>query len=207
MLALGFVSKRALVEWKNRPLYLPQFQFYEQHRTVISTLYPDKILPAVANYDIQQDTLIKTLMSVRQLPQKLRRHKSQRTMDPFGMHSFTLLESSTTELCYGLRGQFWRTDFGLEEVADRSAYCAALSPGSAKLLLRYRVRPFATDKYELCTETFILCSDRATQVKMALYWLAIRVGSGWIRQRTLKAVKLELEKVANIPEQDNNGPH
>jgi len=42
---------------------------------------------------------------------------------------------------------------------------------------------------------------------MALYWLAIRVGSGWIRQRTLKAVKLELEKVANIPEQDNNGPH
>jgi hypothetical protein len=28
---------------------------------------------------------------------------------------------------------------------------------------------------------------------MAAYWLAIRAGSGWIRKRTLKAVKLNIE--------------
>jgi len=99
-----------------------------------------------------------------------------------------------TELCYGLRGQFWRADFGLEDVPDINAYCAALRAGSAKLLLRYQVQQLATDEYTLCTETFIYCSDRTTQLKMAGYWLAIRAGSGWIRRRTLKAVKRELEK-------------
>ncbi|ANS42916.1 hypothetical protein Q5A_012315 [Serratia inhibens PRI-2C] len=197
MLVLGFVTKSALADWQNVPPYLPHFQFYERHRTVISTAYPEKILPIIAAYDIQQDVIIKTLMSIRQLPQKLRRHKSESASVPFGLHSFTLLENSPTELCYGLRGQFWRTDFGLEDVPDISAYCAALPPGNAKLLLRYQVQQLAPDEYALCTETFIHCPDRATQLKMAGYWLAIRAGSGWIRQRTLKAVKLALEKTAN----------
>jgi hypothetical protein len=194
VLALGFVTKKALADWKNRPLYLPQFQFHERHRTIISTTCPELILPAIANFDIQQDFIIKTLMSVRQLPQKLRREKSEGAIPQFGLHSFTLLENTTTELCYGLRGQFWRSDFGLEDTPDTEAYCTALQPGNAKLLLRYQVQQFAPDKYELCTETFIYCPDRATHIKMTGYWLAIRVGSGLIRQRTLKAVKRELEK-------------
>ncbi|MEQ9918628.1 hypothetical protein ABRQ01_18355 [Pectobacterium aroidearum] len=193
-MVFGFVTKKALTDWQNKPLYLPQFQFYERHRTVISTTTPEKILPAIADYDAQQDVIVKTLMSVRQLPQKLRRHKSESATSPFGLHSFTLLENTKTELCYGLRGQFWRTDFGLEDVPDISAYCAALQTGNAKLLMRYQVQQFAPDEYTLCTETFIYCPDRTTQLKMAGYWLAIRVGSGWIRQRILKAVKLELEK-------------
>ncbi|QDX96484.1 hypothetical protein EGD00_04000 [Pectobacterium carotovorum subsp. carotovorum] len=194
-MVFGFVTQKALTGWQNKPLYLPQFQFYEQHRTVINTTCPEKILPAIADYDIQQDVIVRTLMSVRQLPQKLRRHTSESATNPFGLHSFTLLENTKTELCYGLRGQFWRTDFGLEDVPDSSAYCAALQPGSAKLLMRYQVQQLTTDEYALCTETFIYCPDRTTRLKMAGYWLAIRAGSGWIRQRILKAVKLELEKV------------
>lgn len=194
-MVFGFVTQKALTDWQNKPLYLPQFQFYEQHRTVINTTCPEKILPAIAGYDVQQDVIVRTLMSVRQLPQKLRRHTSGSATNPFGLHSFTLLENTKTELCYGLRGQFWRTDFGLEEVPDRRAYCAALQPGSAKLLMRYQVQQLTTDEYALCTETFIYCPDRTTRLKMAGYWLAIRAGSGWIRQRILKAVKRELEKV------------
>ncbi|MGB3256261.1 hypothetical protein [Buttiauxella gaviniae] len=90
----------------------------------------------------------------------------------------------------------WRPDFGLEDVPDVRAYCAALRPGNAKLLLRYQVQQLNTNEYALCTETFIYCPDRATQLKMAGYWLAIRLGSGLIRQRTLTAVKHELEKVS-----------
>lgn len=189
-MVLGFVTNNDLVNWQNGSVYLPHFQFYERHRATIHTDCPEQILPIVANFDIQQDAVVKTLMAVRQFPQRLR----QKPVMPFGLHSFTLLESTTTELCYGLRGQFWRTDFGLEEVPDSRAYAAALSPGSAKLLLRYRVQQTASGRYELCTETFIHCPDRATRLKMTAYWLAIRAGSGWIRQRMLKAVKRELEK-------------
>lgn len=77
---------------------------------------------------------------------------------------FTPLENSTTELCYGLRGQFWRNDFGVEDVPDAHAWAAPLPPGNAKLLLRYQLPPLATDQYTLCTETFIYCPDKATQL-------------------------------------------
>lgn len=191
---MGFVSNKERVNWKNAPSDLPYFHFYEKHRTVVHTAYPEKILPAVASFDIQRDAIVKTLMSVRQLPQTVRRRKRGTQIKPFGLHSFTLLEHSATELCYGLRGQFWRSDFGLEVVPDRGAYGAVLPPGNAKLLLRYQVQQLSSDEYDLCTETFIYCPDKATRLKMAAYWLAIRLGSGWIRRRMLKAVERELNQ-------------
>ncbi|MFB5640960.1 hypothetical protein [Kluyvera ascorbata] len=189
MLNPGFVTRKALAQWQDIPVFLPQFQFHERHQTVIKTHSPEKILPLIATFDIQQDAVIRLLMSVRQLPQKFRRNKQHQTVSSFGLDSFTLLEKSASALCYGLRGQFWRADFGLENVPDTDAYLAPVMPGSAKLLLRYRVKKVEEGHYELQTETFIYCPDQATQLKMTAYWLAIRAGSGWIRKRTLMAVK------------------
>jgi hypothetical protein len=194
-MAFGFVTQKALESWQDVPPHLPRFQFHERHSAVIHTPHPEKILPLVASFDIQQDAVVSALMSVRKLPQKLSRQKPENPISQFGLHSFTPLENSATELCYGLRGQFWRNDFGLEDIPDARAYAAPLPPGNAKLLLRYQLQPLAADRYTLCTETFIYCPDKATQLKMAGYWLAIRVGSGWIRQRTLRAVKRQLENV------------
>jgi len=69
MLNPGFVTSRALTQWQNIPIFLPQFQFYEKHQAVIKTYSPEKILPLVAGFDIQQDAVIRLLMSVRQIPQ------------------------------------------------------------------------------------------------------------------------------------------
>lgn len=192
MLNPGFVSRKALAEWHDVPALLPQFQFHEKHCAVIQTNSPDKILPLVTEFDIQQDAVIRLMMFVRQLPQYVGFRKKGQVVNRFGLHSFTLLEKSASELCYGLRGQFWRADFGLENVPDANAYLAAVPPGSAKLLLRYRVAELKEAQYELCTETFIYCPDKITQMKMAAYWLAIRAGSGWIRKRTLKAVQSKI---------------
>ncbi|WBV23826.1 hypothetical protein [Pantoea piersonii] len=189
MLNPGFVTSRALAQWQDIPFFLPQFQFHEKHQAVIKTYSPEKILPLVAGFDIQQDAVIRLLMSVRQIPQKFRRNKPSQAVNNFGLNSFTFLEKSASELCYGLRGQFWRPDFGLENVPDTNAYLAPVTPGSAKLLLRYRITEIKEGQHELRTETFIYCPDRATQLKMAAYWLAIRAGSGWIRKRTLMAVQ------------------
>lgn len=193
MLNPGFVTRNALANWQDVPVFLPQFQFHEKHRAVIHTPCPDAILPLIANFDIQQDAVIRRLMALRKIPLKILRNKQAQAAGDFGLHSFTLLKSSASELCYGLRGQFWRADFGLENVPDARAYQAPVSPGSAKLLLRYRVTELAPGQHELCTETFIYCPDRSTRLKMAAYWLAIRAGSGWIRRRTLDAVKSTLQ--------------
>lgn len=189
MLNPGFVTSRALAQWQNIPIFLPQFQFYEKHQTVVKTHAPEKILPLIAEFDIQKDAVIRLLMSVRQIPQKFRRNKPPQAVNSFGLNSFTLLEKTSSELCYGLRGQFWRADFGLETVPDSDAYLSPIAPGSAKLLLRYRVTEISEGQHELRTETFVYCPDRATQLKMTAYWLAIRAGSGWIRKRTLMAVQ------------------
>ncbi|AEN64725.1 hypothetical protein Entas_1989 [Enterobacter soli] len=193
MLNPGFITRKALAEWQDAPVFLPQFQFHEKHRTIIHTTSPEIILPLIAQFDVQQDAVIRRLMSLRKIPQKFMPNQQARATSDFGLHSFTLLKSSATELCYGLRGQFWRADFGLEDVPDARAFQAPIAPGSAKLLLRYQASELTTDQHELSTETFIYCPDRATQLKMAAYWLAIRAGSGWIRKRMLKAVKLNLE--------------
>jgi len=189
MLNPGFVTRSALAQWQDIPAFLPQFQFHEKHQTVIKTHSPEKILPLIANFDIQQDTVIRLLMSVRQLPQKFLGSKKSQAVSSFALDSFTLLEHSASELCYGLRGQFWRSDFGLENVPDTDAYLSPMMPGSAKLLMRYRIKKVNEGQHELQTETFIYCPDRATHLKMTAYWLAIRAGSGWIRRRTLRAVK------------------
>ena len=193
MLNPGFVTRKALAHWRDVPAFLPQFQFHEKHRTVIHTAHPETILPLIANFDVRQDPVIRRLMSLRQIPQKFLRNPQPNAIGDFGLHSFTLLKSSASELCYGLIGQFWRTDFGLEDVPDASAFQTPAAPGSAKLLLRYRITELAPGQHELCTETFVYCPDRSTRLRMTAYWLVIRAGSGWIRKRTLKAVRENIE--------------
>ncbi|EML2064869.1 MULTISPECIES: hypothetical protein [Enterobacter] len=193
MLNPGFVTRKALAQWQDVPAFLPQFQFHEKHRTVIHTAHPEHILPLIANFDVRQDVVIRRLMFLRQLPQKFLRNQQANSIGNFGLHSFTLLKNSASELCYGLRGQFWRSNFGLEKVPDVSAFQTSVTPGSATLLLRYQVTELAPGQHELSTETFVYCPDRSTRLRMAAYWLAIRAGSGWIRKRTLKAVRANIE--------------
>lgn len=195
MLNPGFVTRKALALWRDVPAFLPQFQFHEKHRAVIHTSRPENILPLIASFDVQQDPVIRRLMSLRKLPQKFLHNQQANSTGNFGLHSFTLLKSSASELCYGLRGQFWRIDFGLENAPDAIAFQAPSAPGSAKLLLRYQVAELAPGQHELCTETFVYCPDKRTQLKMAAYWLAIRAGSGWIRKRTLQAVRSHVENL------------
>ena len=195
MLNPGFVTRKALAQWQDVPAFLPQFQFHEKHRTVIHTAHPEHILPFIANFDVRQDVVIRRLMFLRQLPQKFLRNQQANSIGNFGLHSFTLLKNSASELCYGLRGQFWRSDFGLEKVPDVSAFQTSVTPGSATLLLRYQVTELAPGQHELNTETFVYCPDRSTRLRMAAYWLIIRAGSGWIRRRTLKAVRMSIEKL------------
>ncbi|MDU7101124.1 MAG: hypothetical protein E6314_23690, partial [Enterobacter sp.] len=135
MLNPGFVTRKALAQWQDVPAFLPQFQFHEKHRTVIHTAHPEQILPLIANFDVRQDVVIRRLMFLRQLPQKFLRNQQANSIGNFGLHSFTLLKNSASELCYGLRGQFWRSDFGLEKVPDVSAFQTSVTPGSATLLL------------------------------------------------------------------------
>ena len=51
MLNPGFVTRKALAQWQDIPVFLPQFQFHEKHQTVIKTHSPEKILSLIATFD------------------------------------------------------------------------------------------------------------------------------------------------------------
>lgn len=62
----------------------------------------------------------------------------------------------------------------------------------AKLVLRFEVVGLAAGAHVLRTETFVHCPSARTRRLFTPYWLAIRLGSGWIRRRTLTAVEAAL---------------
>ena len=99
MLNPGFVTRKALAQWKDVPAFLPQFQFHEKHLTVIHTSRPENILPMIASFDVRQDAVIRRLMSLRQIPQKFLRNQKPQSIGNFGLHSFTLLKNSASEIC------------------------------------------------------------------------------------------------------------
>ena len=193
MISLGFVSKKMLTNWNGTSPHLPDFQFHEKHSTLIKTNYPEKIMSLIKTFDLEQDVVIRRLMSIRKLPQKLQNEASKTYDNEFGLQTFTLLHESDSELCYGLRGEFWRADLGLEKISSVEAYQQPAQPGAAKLLLRYQVNQINGNQSELITETFIHCPDKTSHCKMVVYWLAIRAGSGLIRRRMLHSVKHQLE--------------
>lgn len=188
--------------------YLPRHDFAERHERILAAPAP-VILDAVERMDIGDDPAITALMRLRRLPERLlgRRHGTAKAgagsggetpVRPraFGLHSFTRLERTDDALAYGLVGRFWRLDFGLEPIADAAAFRAFDRPGIARLVMSYETEPLPDGRTRLVTRTRIACPDAASRRRMRLYWLAIRLGSGFIRRRLLKGLEKKIRPAA-----------
>jgi hypothetical protein len=141
MLNPGFVTRKALAQWQDVPAFYLSSSFMKNTERSFTLRIPEHILPLIANFDVRQDVVIRRLMFCGNYRRNF--HQQANSIGNFGLHSFTLLKNSASELCYGLRGQFWRSDFGLEKVPDASAFQTSAAPGSATLLLRYQVTELA----------------------------------------------------------------
>lgn len=171
--------------------HLPSFSFHERHDSAPIAARAEAIIQAVASIDFRSDPVIDGLMRIREAPGKLLRRLGNTPPDgalAFGLHSFTPLSRSETEINFGLAGRFWRLDYALAELRDAEDFARYAEPGAARLVLRYQVLPAAAGRHILRTETFVHCPDLRAKALFTPYWLAIRLGSGWIRRRTLLAV-------------------
>lgn len=173
---------------------LPQPQFSERHALGGVPATPAVLLQAVKDFDDRQDPVLNALLTLREWPSRTAhawgRRNALSDRGRFGFHDFTLLAESPTELAYGLRGRFWRPDYGLLPLADARQFAAPGEPGVARLLMTFSAHPSSQPGLcELRTETRIGCADRRTQWMMLPYWLAIRLASGWIRRRILRQIR------------------
>lgn len=177
--------------------YLPEYGFSEVHGCDVSAS-PEVVLQAAMNYRPETDAFFRSMIALREVPMRaLARLRGQKSTvaAPFGLHEFTLLEHRPGEaLVYGLIGQFWKADFGLQKIESSDNYLAFRMPGVAKLALAFTVTKQGS-KTRLVTETRIFCPDRASHLRFTPYWYLIRPVSGMIRNRILNSIRKASETI------------
>ncbi|RQS31748.1 hypothetical protein DIE03_13805 [Burkholderia sp. Bp8992] len=196
MNALGIVSESTTRTSARKPPFIPSFGFHEVHESQPIGAPPARIIDIVASLDMRTDPVVNALLTVRELPTTLvgtLRHRPARDERArFGLHTFTPLQRDDTSLSLGLIGRFWRPTLDVRAIADAAAFTRHDDPLDAKLVLRFEVVGLASGAHVLRTETFVHCPSARARWLFMPYWLAIRLGSGWIRRRTLAAVELAL---------------
>jgi len=166
--------------------HLPRYQFSEQHWTRVRAS-PDEVIRAVADLDGAPDRLRDILIALRTVPSRLLGHEAPRL-------SFTPLAWDESETVAGLIGRFWQLDGGLVAIADADAFARFAEPGTPKLVIGFRAIPDPLGAL-LTTETRVFCPDRFSLLRFAPYWMLIRLPSGLIRRRGLRAIKAEAENI------------
>lgn len=175
--------------------YQPTYQFSETHACLVAA-EPAAILDSVVAYRPDSDRFFRLMIGLRELPIRLL-GEPEALRAPFGLHEFTLLARSESEIVYGLIGRIWRPDFGLESIADGAAFLAFDAAHVAKLALAFTARCDPEGRTRLVTETRVSCASRAARLKFTPYWLLIRPVSGLVRRRTLASIKSASEQPAS----------
>lgn len=192
----GIVSESDTRAAVHKPPFIPSFGFVEVHESRPIDAPPSRIIDAVAALDMRADPVIDALLAVRESPAAIARALGNRPAAAapprFGFDSFTLLHRDDTSLSLGLVGRFWRPTPDVRTIADAAAFVRHVDPRDAKLVLRFEVVGLPSGARLLRTETFVHCPSTRTRLLFLPYWFAIRLGSGWIRRRTLAAVELAL---------------
>lgn len=183
---------------------LPHYQFSEHHQRLCHAP-AGALLDAVPAADASTIPLLRHLMTLRELPARLRRHSAIAGRPPFGLHEFTPLARDGDHcLAFGLVGRFWRSDFGLVPIGDAAAFTAFRQPGIAKLLLTFDTRP-QDNGCLLSTDTRVYCPDWQSRLYFTPYWLAIRLASGLIRQQILATIERQALRIQSTTNTGDNG--
>lgn len=173
--------------------HLPRYHFSERHRTRVRAS-PDEVMRAVVTFDRPPDWLRDVLLALRTAPSRLLGREAPRV----GMHSFTPLDwDEKSETVAGLIGRFWQLDGGLVPIPDADAFGRFAEPDTPKLVIGFRAAPDPLGTL-LTTETRVFCPDFYSLLRFAPYWMLIRIPSGLIRRRALRAIKAAAERTSLV---------
>jgi hypothetical protein len=167
--------------------HLPHYQFSETHRTRVRAS-TDAVMRTVLA-DRPPDRLRDILLALRTVPSRLFGRESPQV----GKEIFTPLDRDESETVAGLIGRFWQLDGGLVPFPNADAFARFAEPGTPKLVTGFRAAPDCLGTL-LTTETRVFCLDRYSLLRFAPYWMLIRIPSGLIRRRALRAIKAAAEK-------------
>ena len=185
--------------------YLPQYDVTETHAVIIDA-DTDLTWQAVRRSDLSRSAVIRVLLEMRSLPNRLQRVLKRRppgparpplTLDDMQRAGFLLLgESPGHEIVFGTVVQPWKavTDDEPAPQVEPGRFAAFDTPGYVKVAFNIRVEPYGSGRALITTETRAAATDPASLRRFARYWLLVGPFSALIRRLTLRIVKSDAER-------------
>jgi hypothetical protein len=185
--------------------FLPHYDFAVVHASVLPAR-PEACYRAALGVDLLRDPVIRTLLGIRSLPQRLadrlpRRHHAAtaehsptfRLSDMVRYGWIVLDEQPNVELVLGQIGQPWKSAGASSgPPVEPAAFADFDRPGFAKIAANLRVEPYGATASILTIETRVALTDPESLRRFTRYWTLIRPFSALIRRIALRLVAADL---------------
>ena len=155
---------------------VPRWDFRERHATHIDAS-PERVFAAIRSVTAREIALFRTLTAVRRLwrsgPESILNPRADDPLLDVALRTgfFMLADDPPTEIAIAMH---------------------VIPPKRALAAMNFLVGSEGPGVL-LTTETRIVTSDRQAWRRFALYWLVIRLGSGFIRRMWLRAIRRRAE--------------
>jgi hypothetical protein len=185
--------------------YLPHYDVTETHAVVVDA-DTDLTWQAVRRSDLSRSAVIRVLLELRSLPNRLQRVLKKRpsaparpplTLDDMERAGFVLLgERPGHEIVFGAVVQPWKavTDDKSPPQVEADQFAAFDTPGYVKVAFNIRVQSYGSGRALITTETRTAATDPTSLRRFARYWLLVGPFSALIRRLTLRIVKSDAER-------------
>jgi hypothetical protein len=190
--------------------FLPTYDFGVVHADVFRAA-PAQCYLVASELDLFQTTLIRTLIGIRGLPQRvastLRGRETTTTLevsrrtfrfkDMADLGWIPLGETPGVEMVLGQVGRPWKGVAVSTQAPTRpEQFLSFDEPGFAKIATSLRIDPYGNDSSILTMETRVALTDDKSRRRFKRYWLAIGPFSSLIRRMALRLLATELRQSA-----------
>jgi len=188
--------------------YLPRYDYATAHCSVLRSR-PTTCYRAACNVDLLQDPIIRTLLGLRALPQRLADRLAGgrpaarlghggptfRLDDMLDLGWILLAEEPEVELVFGQIGRPWQpTKASSGPAVTPDTFADFDSPGFAKIAFSLRVQPYGASSSILMMETRVALTDPESRRRFRRYWMLIGPFSSLIRRMALRLTAAELRR-------------
>jgi hypothetical protein len=189
--------------------FLPRYDLSVVHASVLP-VRPEDCYRAARQLDLLRDPIIRTLLGLRSLPNRLadRLGGRQRTaptvieaprtfrLDDLVRYGWVLLdEQPTVEIVFGQIGRPWKAVGASSGPPVAPAVFADFDqPGFAKIAFNLRVEPYGASSSILAIETRVALTDPQSLRRFKRYWILIAPFSDLIRRIALRRVAADLRR-------------
>jgi hypothetical protein len=181
-------------------LYLPRYDVSEVHAVVVDA-DTDSTWQAIRRADLSRSPVVRVLLELRSLPNRLGRVLGGRpsgparpplTLDDMARAGFVQLgERLGDEIVFGAVTQPWKavTEENPAPQVGANQFAAYDIPGYVKVAFNICVDPYSSGRALITTETRVVSTDPRSRRRFARYWVLVGPFSALIRRLMLRLVR------------------